>query len=122
MDAFQFIKDVAADWERSIALAGEVGDFVAFARQRRGGEDWFLGALTDEEPRRLELPLSFLGEDDGEWIAEIYRDGANAHWRENPYDIVIERRTVRAEQTLRLDLGAGGGAAVRFVPARGARP
>jgi alpha-glucosidase len=122
LDAFQFIRDVPADWERSVALAGEVGDFVAFARQRRGGEDWFLGALTDEEARSLELPLAFLGDDSAAWTAEIYRDGPEAHWRDNPYDIVIEQRTVRADQVLRLDLGAGGGAAVRLAPAPGEQP
>jgi alpha-glucosidase len=120
-DAFQFIRDVPADWEESIALAGEVGDYVAFARKRRGGEDWFLGALTDEEPRRLELPLDFLGEA-AAWTAQIYRDGPDAHWRDAPYDLVIEQVPVRPGETLRLDLGAGGGAAVRFVPGAEARP
>ena len=52
-DAFQFIVDVPTDWEESIALAGEVGDFVAIARKERGGNDWYLGALTDEEARML---------------------------------------------------------------------
>ena len=91
-DAFQFIKDVPTDWEESIAVAGEVGDFVAFARKERGGEDWYLGALTDEEARKLSIPLSFL-EEGVAYTAQIYRDGDDAGWRTNPYSIVIEERS-----------------------------
>src|SRR5690606_39729501 len=64
-DAFQFIVDVPTDWEQSIAVAGEIGDFVAFARKERDGADWYLGALTDENPRSLSLPLTFLDEEIG---------------------------------------------------------
>ncbi len=59
-DAFQFIKDVPTDWDESVGLAGEVGDYVAIARKQRGSPDWFLGALTDENPRQLSLKLDFL--------------------------------------------------------------
>jgi alpha-glucosidase len=112
-EAFQFIVDVPADWEESIALAGEVGDFVVFARKERGGEDWYLGALTDETARQLSIPLSFL--DSGtEWVAEIYRDGDSAHWKDDPYDLVIEERELSREDVLELALAAGGGAAIRF--------
>jgi len=113
-DAFRFIEDVPTDWEDSRALAGEVGDFVVFARQERGGEDWYLGAVTDEAPRTLEVPLDFLGA--GAWTAQVYRDGPDAHWRDDPYDLLIESLTVAAGDTLTLALGAGGGAAVRFTP------
>jgi alpha-glucosidase len=115
MDAFQFIKDVPADWEDSIALAGEVGEFVAIARQERGGADWYLGALTNEEARTLEIPLDFL-DGDTDYIAEFYRDGENAHWDTNPYAISIYQREVNAGETLRLPLAPSGGAAIRFTP------
>jgi alpha-glucosidase len=59
-DAFQFIADVPTDWEQSIALAGDVGEYVVYARQERGGEDWYLGAVTDDEERRFETTLDFL--------------------------------------------------------------
>jgi alpha-glucosidase len=112
-DAFQFIVDVPADWEESVALAGEVGDFVVFARQERGGPDWYLGAVTDEERRELELPLDFL--DEGrDYTAQIYRDGYHAHWRTNPYAYEIESRTVSSDDVLKLRLAPGGGAAIRF--------
>jgi len=114
-DAFQFIVDVPTDWQESVALAGEVGDFVVTARQERGSTDWYLGAITDETARSLELPLEFL--DTGtEYIAEIYRDSDDAHWDTNPYGINIEQQTLNNETTLELRLAAGGGAAIRFRP------
>jgi alpha-glucosidase len=114
-DAFQFIVDVPTDWEESIAIAGEVGDFVAIARKERGSSDWYLGAITDEQSRTLALPLDFLDEGD-DYIATIYRDGDDADWQSNPYDYIIEDRQLGREQKLELTLGAGGGAAIRFQP------
>jgi alpha-glucosidase len=114
-DAFQFIKDVPADWEQSIALAGEVGDFVVFARQDRSSDDWYVGAITDERARNIRAPLDFL--DAGRrYTATIYRDADDADWRSNPLALEIERRTVTAADSLVLPLAAGGGAAVRLEP------
>ena len=114
-DAFQFIVDVPTDWEESIALAGEVGDYVVIARKERGGDDWYLGAITDEEARTFDVPLTFL--DAGKpYMAEIYRDSEDAHWDSNPYGIEIDARTLNSENTLELRLAAGGGAAIRFRP------
>ena len=112
--AFRFITDVPTDWEESRALAGEVGEYVVFARKERGGRDWFLGAVSNEEPRALNISLDFL-EEGVAWTAQVYRDGPDAHWMDDPYDIVIEETGVRAGGTLPLRLAAGGGAAVRFV-------
>lgn len=111
--AFQFIVEVPTDWEESRAIAGEVGDYVAFARQQRGGEDWYLGALTDERARSLDLPLDFLAPGQ-KYEAQIYRDGAEADWDSNPYDLVIEKKTVTSTDRLRLKLARSGGAAVRL--------
>jgi alpha-glucosidase len=112
-DAFQFIADVPTDWEQSIALAGDVGEYVVYARQERGGEDWYLGAVTDDEERRFETTLDFL--DPGRnYTAQIYRDGPDAHWKTSPYSIVIEDRKVEHGDSLELRLAAGGGAAIRF--------
>jgi len=115
--AFQFIKDVPVDWDESVALAGEVGDFVAIARKQRGAPDWFVGALTDEQPRRLALQLDFL-DPQARYVAEIYRDGPSADWRTNPYDLVVERRPVTAADTLELKLASSGGAAIRIRATR----
>lgn len=115
-DAFRFIRDVPTDWEQSIALAGEVGDFVVFARRQRGAGDWYIGAVTDEQARTLTVPLDFL-DHDRQYRATIYRDGDDAHWRTEPYDYVIDTRTVTGSSVLELKLAAGGGAAIRLSPA-----
>lgn len=117
-EPFQFIRDVPADWENSIALMGEVGDYLVQARQERGSRDWYIGAVTDEEARTLTVPLGFL--DAGTtYRAEIYRDGDDADWETNPYPVTIETRAVTARDELVLPLARGGGAAVRLVAESG---
>ncbi|MEZ9141278.1 MULTISPECIES: glycoside hydrolase family 97 protein [unclassified Shewanella] len=113
LDAFQFIQDVPTDWSESIAVAGEIGDYVAFARKDRASEDWYLGALTDESPRKVVIKLDFLGADK-QYQAQIYRDGDKANWETNPYDYVIETKTVTAKGELSLSLASSGGTAIRF--------
>ncbi len=115
-DAFQFIKDVPADWDRSIALAGEVGDFIVIARKDRASDDWYLGALTDEQARSIVVPLDFL-DADRRYDAQVYRDGDDADWKTNPYAIAIEDFILIDADRLELPLAPGGGAAVRFSPA-----
>lgn len=112
-DAFQFIRDVPTDWEESIALQGTPGDLIVFARRERDGQDWYLGAATDEEARQISVPLNFL-EAGRTYEAQIYRDGENADWDRNPYEMIIERRQVHSADTLDLPLAPGGGAAIRF--------
>jgi alpha-glucosidase len=111
--AFQFIMDVPTDWETSTALAGEVGDYTVIARKERKGDDWYLGAITDENARVIDVPLDFL--DKGKrFEAQIYRDGKKAEWLTNPYDLLIEKKIVSAADSLSFPLGTSGGAAVRF--------
>ena len=113
MDAFQFIRDVPTDWEESKAIAGEVGEYVAFARKERDGKDWYLGALTDENARELSLTLDFL--DPGQkYVAQLYCDGKKADWKTNPYDMMIEEKKVVHGDQLTLPLATSGGAAIRF--------
>lgn len=117
-DAFQFIKDVPTDWEHSIALAGEVEDYVVFARKERkhkqySGNDWFLGAVTDEEAREIPITLDFL-ESGKTFEAQIYADGGKAEWKQNPYEMNIYRQKVTSADKLTLKLAAGGGVAIRF--------
>lgn len=112
---FRFIEDVPVDWEDTRVLNGEVGDYVTIARKVRGGDEWFLGSLTDEQPRKLRVPLSFL--DTGRrYTAQIYRDGPDADWKGKREDIVIEQKDVASTDTLTLALAPGGGQAIRFVP------
>ena len=112
---FQFIVDVATDWDESKAIAGEVGDYVVYARKKRGSEEWFVGAITDENSRTLSLKLDFL-DPHKKYTAEIYRDGVNADWKTNPYDLVVEKKTLGREDVLVASLASSGGIAIRFVP------
>ena len=119
-DAFQFIRDVPTDWEESIALAGQVGEFVVYARKARGSDDWYVGGIAGIDAREVSVPLSFL-DPAQTYTATIYRDGDDAHWETSPYDYVIEEQDLDSEQTLELRLAAGGGAAIRFTPTSGAK-
>ena len=111
---FQFIKDVPVDWEDTRVLNGEVGDFVTIVRRDRHSDNWYLGAITDEQGRELEVSLYFL--DPGRtYTAQIYRDDNDAHWKTAPQDIVIEERQVTSTDTLSLRLAPGGGQAIRFI-------
>lgn len=114
-DAFQFIVDVPTDWEDSIAIAGEVGDYVVFARRERGGDDWYLGAISDEKRRVIDIPLDFL-DDDVTYSATIYRDSEEAGWKTNPYGYIVEEKELDNTTVLELKLAAGGGTAIRFRP------
>ncbi|WP_426265516.1 glycoside hydrolase family 97 protein [Sphingomonas sp. LHG3443-2] len=111
---FQFIKDVAVDWDDTRMLAGDVGDYAVFARKERGKPIWFMGGITDEEGRDLDLPLTFL-EAGARYRAEIYRDGEGADFRTNPRAIAIEKRNVTAADRMKLRMAPGGGFAIRFV-------
>jgi alpha-glucosidase len=114
---FQFIKDVPVDWERTRVLDGRIGDFVVVARQQRGAADWYVGAITDEEARSLEIRLSFL--DPGrQYVAQIYADAAGTHWLHNPRPVMLSERAVDASTTLTLALASGGGQAIRIRPAQ----
>ncbi|WP_246444149.1 glycoside hydrolase family 97 protein [Sphingomonas sediminicola] len=114
---FKFIKDVAVDWDETRMLAGEVGDMAVFARKARGSDQWFVGAVGDEQERRFDVALDFL-KPGQRYRAEIYRDGDDADYRTNPRSIVIEQKVVTARARLAMRIAPGGGAAVRFVPIR----
>jgi alpha-glucosidase len=113
-NAFQFIKDVPVDWSESVALNGEVGDYVTIARKDRDGDNWYLGSVTDEMARTVSIKLDFLDPGRG-YRAQIYRDGEGADWKSNPHAIAIEARELTREDILTLQLASGGGAAIRFV-------
>ena len=117
MDAFQFIRDVAVDWQDTRVLNGEVGDYATIVRKDRNSEDWYLGSVTDETARTLKVSLSFLSPR-RKYVAEIYRDGDGAHYKDKPFAFARETRQVTSVDTLTLWLGAGGGQAIRFMPER----
>jgi alpha-glucosidase len=111
---FQFIRDVPVSWHDTRVLDAEIGDYVVVARQERDGDEWYLGAITDEEARTFEITLDFLP--DGDYVAETYADGPDAHWLTNPFPVDISERFVRSGDTMTLQLAPGGGQAIRFRP------
>lgn len=115
--AFQFIRDVAVDWDTTRVLDARIGDYVAVARRERNGQTWYLGAITDEAARTLEVPLSFLTPGK-QYVAEIYADGPKANWLDNPLPVTITRSSVTSMTRLRIVMAPGGGQAIRLRPAR----
>jgi len=110
---FQFIRDVPCDWNQSRLLDGKIGQYVVMARQDRHSDNWYIGAVTNEEAREINIPLDFLGE--GEWQATIYADAADADWQTNPYASSIETRRVHAFESVKIRLATGGGCAIRLA-------
>ena len=115
--AFQFIRDVAVDWDTTRVIDGKIGDYVIVARKARNSPEWFLGAITDEEARTFDVPLSFLTKGQ-KYIAEIYADGPGANWRDKPLSVAISKRNVDSSTRLRVVLAPGGGQAIRIRPAK----
>jgi len=115
LDAFQFIKDVPADWQDSKYLEAEPGDYLTIARKDKNSESWFLGAITDENSRKSEIKLDFLTPGK-KYKATIYADGKDADWKKNPKSYAIKSKTVTSSSNLKLELAAGGGTAISIVP------
>lgn len=115
-DAFQFIKDVAVDWQDTKYLEAEPGDYITVARKAKNNSKWFVGAITDENKRNATINLNFL-DVNKLYIATIYADGATADWQNNPQQYQIKKFVVKAGQTLTIPLAAGGGCAISIVPA-----
>jgi alpha-glucosidase len=110
---FKFIQDVPVDWDDSHVIDAQIGDYVATARKGKGSDDWYLGAVTDENERTLNVPLDFL-EEGKTYTATIYKDGRDADWETNPASYDIKTRDVSKTDTLDLWLAAGGGTAISF--------
>lgn len=115
IDAFQFIKDVAVDWQDTKVLEAEPGDYITIARKAKGSENWFIGAITDENARESKISLDFLTSGK-KYKAVIYQDGKNADWKNNPKSYEIKTQIVTSKTTLKLKLAQGGGTAVSFFP------
>lgn len=115
LDAFQFIKDVAVDWDDSRYLEAEPGDYITVARKAKGTNNWFLGAITDENARSTNIKLDFL-DANKQYTATIYADAPDADWQNNPGKYVIRKQVVNNASSLALNLAPGGGCAISFVP------
>jgi alpha-glucosidase len=105
---FDFIRAVPATWDETHVVSGEIGERIVTAR--RSGKDWYVGAMTNETARTVDVPLDFLGS--GRFTATIWQDGAS------PTDVITTTRVVTARDTLTLTLAASGGGAIRLVPIR----
>lgn len=111
LDAFQFIKDVPVDWQESIYLEAEPGDYLTVVRKDKKSENWYLGAITDENSRKTTVKLDFL-DPNQVYVATIYQDNKNADWKDNPKAYQIITKTVTHKSSLQLNMVKGGGTAV----------
>lgn len=116
MDAFQFIKDVAVDWDDSRILEAEPGDYLTIARKAKDKDEWYVGAITDEQPRIVSIPLTYLAPKRS-YVATLYADAANAHWESNPMAYQIQKFLVDDQTKLKIALASGGGSAISLRPA-----
>ena len=114
-DAFQFIKDVAVDWQQSNYLEAEPGDYLTVVRKAKNSEKWFLGAITDENARKTTLALDFLPKGQ-KFKAVIYEDAKDADWQKNPKAYSIKTLEVISKSKINLVLAPGGGTAISFEP------
>jgi glucan 1,4-alpha-glucosidase len=115
-DAFQFIKDVAVDWDDTKILGAEPGDYITIARKAKGKEEWFVGGITDENPRTSIVDFSFLDSNDP-YVATIYEDRKDAHYITNPQSYHIYKVIVTNQSKLKQKLAASGGFAISLVKA-----
>lgn len=115
MDAFQFIKDVPVDWDATKVLDAEPGDYIVTARKGKNQEGWFVGAITDENSRNMDVKLDFL--DAGKtYTLTLYADAPTAHWKDNPMAYEIKKALVNKKTLLKLKLAPGGGTAASLQP------
>ena len=113
-DAFQFIRDVAVDWDDSKYLEAEPGDYITVARKAKGTDNWFIGGKCDENGHKSVIKLDFL--DKGKkYRCTIYADAKNAHYDQNPQAYVITHKTVKRGDVLKINQASGGGFAVSLM-------
>lgn len=117
-DAFQFIKDVGVDWDDTKIIQAEPGEYITTARKEKGTENWFIGAITNQDKRDEIVPLDFLNKGQ-KYIVTIYADGADADWDKNPESYKITSYLADANTKIKLKLAPGGGAAISIKPVTG---
>lgn len=115
LDAFQFIKDVAADWDDTKILAAEPGDYIHTARKAKGKDEWYIGGITDENARTFTVDFSFLPKGK-KYQATVYEDGKDADYINNPQSYNIYRKTVTSASKIPVKLARSGGYAISVKP------
>ncbi len=116
MDAFQFIKDVAVDWDESRYLEAEPGDYITIARKAKGSNNWFVGGINDENARTAEFKLDFL-DADKKYVATLYADGKDADYKDNPTSYQIKKGIVTAKTRFSVQEARSGGFALSLMEA-----
>jgi len=114
LDAFQFIKDVPVDWDKTLVLEAEPGDYITYARKEKGTENWFVGRTNDEESRISNISLDFL-EPGKRYMATIYSDTGTTHYKDNPKGYQINTLEVDHTTNLEFYCAPGGGYAVSII-------
>jgi hypothetical protein len=111
LDAFQFIKDVAVDWDDTKILEAEPGDYITIARKAKNKEEWYIGSITDENPRIANITFEYLPAGKS-YVATIYADGKDASYDKNPQSYAIRKVIVNSKSKLKQAIASGGGAAI----------
>ena len=114
MDAFQFIKDVAVDWDDSKYLEAEPGRYITVARKAKGTNNWFVGCTASENGHMANISFDFL-DPKRKYTATIYADGPTAHYEKNPQAYTIKKMTVTNKSRLTLRAASGGGFAISII-------
>lgn len=110
--SFEFLEHVPTVWDETKVINGEIGDYITVAR--KSGSEWYVGSMTDENARVLDISLDFL--DSGDYVAHIYSDSPDAHYLENPKPVDIDRVIVSSSDVITAVLAPGGGIAIRITP------
>ncbi len=111
-EAFKFIRDIPTNFEETIPLAGEIGEYFVVARKDRESLNWYIGGVTNENDRNIYIDFNFL--DDGIYQAEVYADGKDAHYLDNPLSIDIKKKRIVRGSLINLYMAPGGGFAIRL--------
>ena len=111
--ALSFIETCPTTWSQTLVPNGEIGKYITIARKARHGDSWFIGSITNEEARNIDVALDFLDEG-ATYRAMIYEDGPEADYEHNPYEMTIRQISVVKGDTLHLRLARSGGAAIRI--------
>lgn len=111
MEAFKFLSSSTADWDESKMLSGEIGQYAITAR--RAGQEWFIGAATDDTGRAVSVSLDFL-EPNKVYVATVFADAAGTTYLQNPMKYVVTTKNVTADENMLIQMNAGGGAAIHF--------
>ena len=114
LDAFQFIKDVGLDWQKSVYLEAEPGSYITIARKEKGTNNWFVGNVNGKKDRLSEITLSFL-DADKIYNATIYSDGDDADYKTNPQSYTIKTLKVTSKSRIKVKSVEGGGYAISIV-------